>query len=79
MSDPEKTVVARFYVSQIAQFAYAKDARQVTLNVVTQGEENKVWAAATPTGQIQMTIRNPLAADLFEIGAEYEIRVRRVQ
>ena len=32
----------------------------------TRGELNKAWASATPSGEITMTIGNPVAASWFE-------------
>lgn len=43
---------------------------QVYLSAVVEGEENKTWAKATPSGQITMVIGNPLAAELFALGRE---------
>lgn len=56
---------ARFYVQQVTRYAHAPSALQVTLNPVTRGEENKTWAAATPAGQITLTINNGNAGEWF--------------
>jgi hypothetical protein len=58
-------VQARFYVSGLARFAYDTSSVQVTLQAVGRGEHNKSWAAATPSGEIKMTIKNPSAASWF--------------
>lgn len=45
---------------------------EVRLNAVyANGEANKEWSKWTPNGQITMTITNPAAAELFELGKEY--------
>jgi hypothetical protein len=59
------SVKARFYVSEITRRAFNPDHIQVTLQAAGRGEENKDWAAATPAGQISMTINNPAAASFF--------------
>lgn len=56
------SIVAKFFVSEIGQTTYGG---RVRLNVVCRGEENKHWASATPSGQIEMTIRNDLALGEF--------------
>ncbi len=68
-------VQARFYVSQLSRFAYDTGSVQVTLQAVSRGEHNKSWAAATPSGQIVMTIKNPSAASWFteRLGTEVAV------
>jgi hypothetical protein len=68
-------VEARFYVSELKRSAYDPHATTVTLQVVSRGQHNKTWAAATPTGQITMTIKNESAADWFagRLGAEVSV------
>lgn len=66
-------VKAKFYVREITEYAWNKGARQIVLAPVSRGEENKEWAAATPSGEIKLTINNELAATQFEIGKEYSI------
>lgn len=58
-------VQARFYVSGLSRFAYDTSSVEVTLQAVSRGEHNKSWAAATPSGQVKMTIKNPSAASWF--------------
>jgi hypothetical protein len=60
------SVVARFYVSEIVRRAYDTQAMSVTLQAVGRGPENAEWAAATPVGQLTMTIKNSKAAEFFE-------------
>lgn len=68
-------VEARFYVSGYQRFAYNTDATQVSLQAVSRGEHNKSWAAATPVGEIKMTIQNGSAADWFvgQLGKEVAV------
>ena len=64
------TVRAKFYVYEIRQ---TPGQATITLNPVCRGEDNKRWAAATPSGKIEMTILNKLAVEEFEVGKEYYI------
>jgi hypothetical protein len=65
------SVVARMYVAQITEYAHGQGAKEVTLQAVSRGPENKQWAAATPSGRIVMTINNGAAAAAFLVGKEY--------
>lgn len=61
------TVRAKFFVQEVAKTTYGG---RVRLQAVCRGEDNKVWAAATPTGSIEMTIRNDGALAQFSPGDE---------
>lgn len=61
-------VRAKFYVQEIARSTYGG---RVKLAVVTRGEDNKAWANATPTGTVEMGIRNEVALEQFEVGQEF--------
>lgn len=69
-------VIARFYVSEVAQRASDRGGATVTLAAVSRGPENKEWARATPHGQIVMTIKNGAAAAFFtdRLGQDIEVR-----
>jgi hypothetical protein len=58
-------VLARFYVQQVTRYAHAPGQVSVTLQAVCRGEENKTWAAATPSGQITMNVNNGSAGGWF--------------
>lgn len=60
------SVEARFYVSSVTRNAYNRDASNIELQPVSRGEENKQWAAATPSGQIKLSITNGAASKWFE-------------
>ena len=62
------TVRAKFFVQEIAKTTYGG---RVRLQAVCRGEDNKEWASATPSGQIDMTIRNDIALAQFEPGDEF--------
>jgi len=65
------TVRAKFYVAEIAQTTWGG---RVKLQVVSRGEDNKSWASATPSGQIEMTIRNEVAlAEFIAPGEEFYV------
>lgn len=74
------SVVARFYVSETTRRAYQPQHLEVSLQAVSRGPENKTWAAATPAGQIKLTISNEQAAKWFadrlgkDIGILFEDR-----
>lgn len=70
-------VVGKFYVGNIKPRDGAT-AAQIQLYAVCRGVENSSWAAATPTGSIQMAILNDAAAEQFEQGCEYEVTFRKV-
>ena len=68
MSDditPASKVTARFYVSEVTRRAYNPDHVTVKLQAAGRGEQNKAWAAATPSGTIELTINNAAAAAFF--------------
>lgn len=60
-------VRAKFYVYEVAK---TTSGSRVTLHAVCRGEDNKVWASATPVGKIEMTILNDVATEQFEVGGE---------
>jgi len=68
-------VEARFYISGLERNSYNPDATIVKMQVVTRGAHNKNWAAATPAGQVQMTVANPSAASWFteRLGQELSV------
>jgi hypothetical protein len=75
MPETPSAVEARFYVSGYQRYAYDPSATQVTLSPVTRGEHNRSWAAATPAGEIKMTVSNASAAAWFvgQLGKEVAI------
>lgn len=70
-------VRAKFYASKVENPDGAT-AAQVHLGAVCRGVENAVWAQATPSGSIQMSVLNTPAFEQFEQGAEYEVTFRKV-
>lgn len=69
------SVRAKFYVESVTKRTWADSVR---LQVVTRGEDNKVWSAATPTGHIEMNIKNDAAAEQFVPGREYFVTFEEV-
>ena len=67
-------VRAKFYVYEVAKTV---GGGRVRLMPVTRGADNKEWASATPSGSIEMTIKNELAVDFFDVGEEYFIDFSR--
>ena len=60
-------VRAKFYVAELKRQAYAPASQTVVLVAVTKGEENKEWSEYTPSGKIEMQIKNPLASQVFDL------------
>lgn len=71
-------VIGKFYVSNIEPNEYVEGAAVVRLGAVCRGSQNKSWAAATPSGHIEMTILNSKATEQFVLHDEYEVVFRRV-
>ena len=69
------TVQARFFIQSIARTAGNYGGAQVLLQPVCRGKENSQWAAATPSGRIELTVNNPDAAEWFNqrLGKELAI------
>ena len=75
-NDNIMAVKAKFTCHYV-QKTYEKDG--ITQNGVNvwfgavygNGEENKSWSAATPSGQLNMFISNPAIFDSFEQGKNY--------
>jgi len=70
------SVLARFYVSEVTRRSYDPGAATVVLQAVGRGPENKEWAAATPNGQISLTIKNSPAAEFFAARLGQDVSVR---
>lgn len=70
-------VRAKFFVSKLENPEGAT-AAQVGLTAVCRGVENAMWAQATPSGYIQMSVLNTPAFEQFEKGAEYEVTFVKV-
>lgn len=68
------SVQARFFVQAITTYA-GNTGGQVTLAAVSRGAENKTWAAATPSGKIEMSVNNPAGFKWFQdlLGSEVAI------
>lgn len=49
------------------------------LAAVTRGEDNKKWAAYTPSGGITMSIRNELALAVFDVGDEFYVDFTKIE
>ena len=79
--DVMSAVEARFYISGYKRHAYQPEATTVELQVVSRGEHNKEWEAATPTGRVEMTIRNDSAASWFvnRLGAEVGVTFSSIE
>jgi hypothetical protein len=72
------SVTARMFCQRIILAAHSPLAKTIELSVVSRGPENKEWAAATPTGNMTLTINNGDAAEQFDIGKDYLITITPV-
>lgn len=70
-------VRAKFFASKVENPEGAT-AAIVELGAVCRGVENAIWAQATPSGYISMSVLNTPAFEQFEQGAEYEVTFRKV-
>lgn len=61
-------VRAKFYVSGISLQTWGTS---IEMQPVTRGEDNKEWSAATPSGNLKMTVANERAAEQFWPGQEW--------
>lgn len=72
---------AKMFLSETGATRYGG---KVVLSVVTRGEDNKAWAASTPTGKLELGITGAArVAELFpledlEAGQEYFITIEKV-
>lgn len=67
-------VRAKMYLEELRHTTYGGG---VTLRVVTRGEDNKVWSAATPSGEMKLSIKNELALEFFQgmLGKEFYVDI----
>lgn len=64
-------VRAKMFVQEISRTTYGG---RVKLSVVTRGEDNKAWASATPSGTLELTVRNEIALEVFtDPGREFYV------
>lgn len=59
-------VSGRFFVAEVTKFAGRDDQGKVVLRPAYAGGANKEWAAATPSGEIWMSVNNPEAFAEFD-------------
>ena len=76
------SIQARFFVNAVSATTPGSNkpgerTGTVKLQAVGRGPENKTWAAATPSGAIEMTVNNPSAFEWFlgRLGAEVAITI----
>lgn len=63
-------VIARFYVRSVELLGWATI---IKMSAVTKGQENHEFFSATPSGSIEMTIKNEAAAARFKPGQEVDV------
>ena len=67
-TEPIRPVRAKMYVNGLD---FTTWGTTVKLQAVSRGEDNKAWAAATPSGTLTLQIKNQGAADQFAPGQEW--------
>lgn len=65
---------AKFFVQEVAKTTFGG---RVKLSVVSRGQDNASWAQSTPSGSIEMYIKNEAALGQFEPGDEFSWTSRR--
>lgn len=66
-----KTVRAKFRVSKLDKFDQGTRVEMAPVYSEDPKHENKHFWDATPSGRLDMVIKNEAAAELFEEGKEY--------
>lgn len=72
------TVRAKMYLNEIAHQTWGT---KLSFQVVTRGEDNKEWASSTPSGTLQLSVKNERAAEQFtldQLGTEFFIDITPV-
>lgn len=62
------SIKAKFYVASVEHFAGG--GSRIRMQVVSRGAENKEWASATPSGQLEISLSTKATAQ-FVLGKEY--------
>jgi hypothetical protein len=79
----EMSVKAKFICNTISHSKFNKNdvgSATVTLTPVTCGsEENKEFWQYTPSGRVEMQIKNEAAEKYFEIGEEYYLTFEKAE
>lgn len=65
-----RPVRAKMYVNEVTYHQYGV---RVVLRVVSRGEDNKKWAAASPDGSLTILIKNEAASDQFAPDQEWYV------
>jgi hypothetical protein len=63
-----RPVRAKLYVESLKLMQWGTE---LTMRVVTRGDDNKEWSAATPSGSLTFMVSNDQAADQFAPGQEW--------
>lgn len=69
------SVRAKFQCNSINKSPDDSTAVVHLMAVTTGSAENEAWSKYTPSGQLQMVISNPAAAEQFAQGKEYFIDI----
>lgn len=76
------SVKAKFRCSEVAHVDYGNGysvSKVLLFPVYDNSEENKEFWNATPTGRLEMDIRNEAAAKHFEAGKEYYLSIEKAE
>lgn len=77
------SVKAKFICNGVSKFKFNKNDigyTKVTFHPVTTGsDENKEFWQYTPSGNLEMTIKNEAAEKYFEVGEEYYLTFEKAE
>lgn len=65
------TVRAKFRVHNVTKYNHCTEIQMSP--VFSGSDENKSFFAATPSGDIRMSVKNEIAAQAFEVNVEYYV------
>lgn len=70
-------IVAKFVCDSVTNLKFGVQNIEAT-PVVSGSEENKSFAALTPSGKLELCITNPAAQHVFIAGDEYRLTIEHV-
>lgn len=72
----ERSIIARFRCDQAEATEQNDNIRLQAAYSSVPGTPNHQWSKWTPSGSMSLSITNPPARGMFEVGEEYDIIVR---
>lgn len=74
-------VRGKFTVTEVISYAWSKDGRRIKLTAEYDNtiEEDKKYAQATPSANLEMFVDNPSAVKYLELGKKFYVDFTRVE